>query len=154
MANIFSLNLKSRFPKCVEDTCKVETCELKLDGFPVTRVILNVDCIIESQDPGKRCDYVVVADENGETFFLPIEFKSGNSNIGKIKGQLECTIQFFKDYLPNQFTLYPVLVSKKLSTHERNSLFKTRISYGSVKKRIKHVQCNHSLKWNKVKNES
>ena len=152
MTYISSQAIESQFRDCVRQICKVDTCGLRLDGFPGDRVILDVDCIIRSTDSGRKCDRVVVVDDTaGEVFFLPIEFKSGNLNTNRIKEQLESTVRFFMEHLPNQFSLYPIIVSTKLGSHERKSLSVIKINYGSSSKRIRHVRCNDYLKWNQVK---
>lgn len=148
---IFSERLEKKFMSCVRNRCKVSDCELKLDGFPEKTSIFDVDCIIRSQNPGRRCDFAIVADENGTTFFLPIEFKTSNPKYQRIKEQLEDSIKFFKQYL-NQFQCCPVLVSKKLKPQDRKRLVETVIRYGQGRsKRITHVICNKSLRWDKVK---
>ena len=153
MTYISSQAIESQFNECVKAICKVNECELKLDGFPGDRVILDVDCIMRSTDSGRRCDRVVIADDESEVFFLPIEFKSGVLNTNRIKEQLESTVGFFMEHLPNQFSLYPIIVSTKISTHERKSLSEAKISYNSGSKRIRHVRCNQYLKWSQVKKE-
>ncbi len=151
---VFSLQLKSTFSYCVDCLCKVSECELKLDGFPGERVILDVDRVMRSRDSGRRCDYVIVVDEGNDTFFLPIEFKSRQLNPERIQKQLEGSIKFFKKHLPARFRCYPVIVSKNLKNQERKRLLKIRVEYNGNKKKIKHVRCNQSLRWDKVKHRA
>ena len=152
-SEIFSMKLKNYFPECVSGSCKAEQCELKLDGFPKERVILNVDNIKKPKQLGRRCDYVVIVDESNRVFFLPIEFKSSKLDLTKIKAQLESTILFFKKHLPNQLALCPVLVSKNLRPQERKLLSKIKIESSFGDKLIRHVRCNHYLEWSQVKGE-
>ena len=151
MSNIFSKNLKAQFSQGVCSVCKVDKCELKLNGFPEEIVILNVDNIIKPKQLGRRCDYVVIVDESNQVFFLPIEFKSSNLNFTKIKAQLESTVQFFKNCLPNQLVLYPVLVSRTFSRRQQKSLREIKVKSSFDEKRIRHVLCNKPLKWSEVK---
>ena len=153
-SRVFSLQLGSIFPSCVCDFCRgKDDCELKLDGFPPQKVILNVDCVIPSKDAGRRSDYVVVVDEVNVTF-LPIEFKSTRLDLTRIKKQLEGSIRFFREHLPNNFKCYPVLVSKGLQPQERKNLLRIKIKHGSGRKKIKHVVCDKSLRWGEVKRQA
>ena len=145
----YSQRLESMFRKCVRDVCTANGCTLKLDGFPGTRIALDLDCDdIKSKISGKRGDYAVVVDEAGDTFFLPIEFKSKNVDCGEIKKQLEASIAFFKEYLPNQCRCHPILVSIKPTPEDRRRLPKIKIT-GC--KRIMHVRCNQPLSWHDIK---
>ncbi len=123
---------------------------MKLDGFPKERIIIDIDSRLPSIKPGRRCDYGIVADEAGTTFFLPVEFKSTNLDFTKVKEQLEGGINSFKEDL-GTFICYPVLVSKSLKNQERKQLIKIQISSPYGQKTVKHVLCNKPLKWSEVK---
>ena len=152
MATICSKQLESQFRSCVRSDCKGEECELKLDGFPRERVILDVDCLRKPSAPDRRCDYFIVTDEGTDVFLLPIEFKATNLDFPKIKAQLEESIKFFSPNISRQFEYYPVLVSKRLrGRHERKELAAIQICHDKRKKRIKHVRCNQALKWNELR---
>lgn len=149
---VYSLSLESKFPDCVRHACKEDECKLKLNGFPGKRVILSMDCMMKSADAGKRCDYAVVADEQNDTFLLPVEFKSKILDPAKIKEQLEGGIRFLRKHLPRQFKCYPVLVSKKLDRQTGKKLREIRVRYCQGRETtVKHVPCNQPLRWSKVK---
>ena len=154
-SDIYSEQIKTEYPQCKScQQLKVDDCELKLDGFPRHRAIVDVDRVIPSKATGNRCDYVIVADENDEAFFLPVEFKESSSDFVKIKKQLEGGIKFFKKHLPNGYRCYPVFVSRKLKVGEGKKLQQITIQGQGKKIRIKHVRCNDALRWNVVKNGS
>ena len=152
---ICSAQIQSIYPQCSSNQQpKVGKCELKLDGFPGNRAIVNVDCVMPSKAPGSRCDYVIVADENGEAFFLPVEFKKSSSDFVRIKRQLEGGIKFFEEHLPNGYRCYPVFVSRGLGPGERRKLQQITVQGQDKKIRIKHVRCNDALRWDVVKKGS
>lgn len=149
----YSKLLEAKLLRYVRPQCKVGKCEMKLDGFPSQRFIIDLDLAVSSSSPGKRCDYVIVADEVKDTYLLPVEFKSGNLNFTKMRKQLEGGIQHFKKYL-RQFRCCPILVSDTLKKQERSQLVKIKIDCGQGRKRVKHVLCNKSLRWDEVKKVS
>ncbi len=152
MTRVYSQALKSEHSGCTCPDCKVCDCELKLDGFPGYRVILDVDCIRQPDDPGKRCDRIIVADENGDTFVLPVEFKSKNLNFKMLAEQLKSSLEFFRTSLPSTAKCLPVLVSTRgPTTGERKQLRNIQIQYWGGSRRIRHVKCNKSLRWDTVK---
>lgn len=152
MATIYSAQIKSKFSNGVETQCKEKKCELKLTGFPPTKVILNVDRVMPKKGE-KRCDRVIVVDERNDVFFLPIEFKSNNPKLSHVQEQLAGGTQFFQDYLPDECKFYPVLVSKKIATQERKKLRSAKVISKYGEKRIKHIQCNESLAWKDVRKQ-
>ncbi len=152
MTTIYSVRIKSQFNNGVVTQCREQDCELKLKKFPDATVIFNVDNVIP-QPPeysAKRCDRVIVADESGDVFFIPVEFKSTNFRLSYVKEQLEGGTRFFQNYLPNKSKFYPILVSKKITTRERRKLRSTKVISKYGEKRIKHIQCNKSLTWKEV----
>ncbi|MCS1410271.1 MAG: hypothetical protein M2R45_03463 [Verrucomicrobia subdivision 3 bacterium] len=148
--------LKGRFSKCVCSSCETSNCKLKLSDFPSEKIILDIDCV-EQQElahiQGKRCDYIIVIEQGGFTFLVPAEFKSESVRESDVKEQLEGGIRFFAEFYNDQFTCYPVLVSKRLSRPASHKLKRILINYNSKKVRIKRVKCNDSLLWNKVKSQ-
>ncbi len=155
MTRIYSQALEIKYRNCTCRDCKVCNCELKLAGFPGAnyRVILDVDCAVRSASPGRRCDRMIVADENDVTFVLPVEFKSKSLNFTRIAKQLESSLRLFRRYLPNTAKCLPVLVSTGgLKAGEGKRLRAIKIKYWGGSRRIRHVRCNTSLRWNTVKN--
>ncbi len=145
--------LKNTFGQCIRNSCKDPHCTLNLSAFPNKKIILDIDCIAEqrpSHVQGKRCDYVIVVEEGGVIFLLPVEFKTTRVIPDEVKKQLEGGIRFFKKHHQNQFNCYPVLVSKSLGRPISRKLQQVSISYNGKKARIKHVLCNRSLSWNKI----
>lgn len=145
--------LRSRFSQCVRNSCESPNCKLNLNAFPGEKIILDIDCIAK-QNPsyiqGERCDYVIVARKNGRVFFLPVEVKTKRVIPDKVKNQLEGGIRFFENHHHNQFTCYPVLVSKRLRPSISKKLQKISIGCNGKKIRIKHVLCGGSLSWSNV----
>jgi len=148
---IYSQRLGAEYKACTSGKCVHENCELKLPGFPREKVIIDVDCIAASAESGRRCDYVIVADEGNVVFFLPVEFKSARLDLTKIGEQLEGGVKFFERHLSGEVRYFPVVVSAKLDNYSRKQLAKIRIKLGGKPKRIRHVLCNKSLHWGEVR---
>ena len=149
--------LRSRFSKCVRSSCESQNCKLNLNAFPSEKIILDIDCIAEekrSSIKGKRCDSIIVVEEGGILFLLPVEFKTNRVIPEEVKEQLEGGIRFFKNHHQNQFGCYPVLVSKTLNRQVSKKLQQVKVRYNGKQARIKHVSCDRSLLWSKVKNQT
>lgn len=149
--------LRSRFGKCVRNSCESQNCKLNLDAFPNEKVILDVDCIAKEKRfsiKGNRCDSIIVVEEGSILFLLPVEFKTKWVIPDKVKNQLEGGIRFFKNHHQNQFNCYPVLVSKTLNRQVSKKLQQVKVKYNGKQVRIKHVLCGRSLLWSKVKNQT
>ena len=145
--------LKSKFGQCIRQSCEDSNCKINLSAFPNQKIILDIDCIAKQKSShvrGERCDSIIVVEEGGVIFLLPVEFKTTQVIPGKVKKQLEGGIRFFKNHHQNQFNCYPVLVSKRLKRPVSRQLQKVSISYNGKPARIKHVLCNQSLSWNAV----
>lgn len=145
--------LRSKFSQCICNVCERSKCKLKLSAFPNKRIILDIDCITKQNKSGvqgKRCDSLIVVENNGVVFLFPVEFKTTLVVPSDVKKQLEGGIKFFKSYHPNQFNCYPVLVSQSLRGPVRRKLQLVSISYNGKKARIRHVLCNQSLSWKAV----
>ena len=146
--------LRSRFSKCVRNSCESPNCKLNLDAFPSEKIILDIDCIAEEKRfsiKGKRCDYIIVLEEGGILFLLLVEFKTNRVIPEEVREQLEGGIRLFKSYHQNQFNCYPVLVSKALNRRVSKKLQHVRVRYNGKQARIKHVSCGRSLLWSKIK---
>lgn len=145
--------LKSKFGHCIRLFCENSNCRLNLGAFPNQKIILDIDCITEQKSfhvRGERCDAIIVVEEGGNIFLLPVEFKTTRVIPDKVKKQLEGGIKFFRKHHKDHFNCYPVLVSKRLARTVSRKLQQVSISYNGRKARIKHVLCNDSLSWNKV----
>lgn len=145
--------LSSKFGQCICNVCERSKCKLKLSAFPNQKIILDIDCVA-GQKPssvrGERCDSLIVIEEKGATFLLPVEFKTTRVIPDKVMKQLEGGIKFFKNHHQNDFYCYPVLVSKGLRRTVSKNLQKISIILNGKKIRIRHVLCNQSLSWKKI----
>ena len=145
--------LKSKFGQCIRQSCEDSNCKINLSAFPKEKIILDIDCIEDqklSSIRGEKCDRLIVVEESGVIFLLPVEFKTTRVIPDKVKKQLEGGVRFFKSHHANQFNCYPVLVSKSLRRTVSKKLQRVSISYNGKQARIKHVLCNQSLSWNAV----
>ena len=149
--------LRSRFSKCVRNSCESQNCKLNLNAFPSEKIILDIDCIAKenpSHIQGERCDYIIVAKivakKNDLVFLLPVEFKTKRVIPDKVKNQLEGGIRFFEKHHQNQFMCCPILVSQGLRPSISKRLQKISIGCNGKNVRIKHVLCGGSLSWSNV----
>ena len=147
--------LKKKFEGCICNQCKKQNCKLELLDFPDTKVIFDVDCIFKLPNhsknyTGKRCDYIIVATEGNNTFFLPLEFKSHNVRSAEVKEQLKDSINYFRKYISGAVKYYPILVSESLKQIERSILGKTDVQCPDGKKEIYHTPCKKPLDWKEL----
>ena len=148
---VYSEQVRKAFPDCTCD--KVGGGAVHLDGFPAGRTIIEIDCVMQSGDKGRRGDYAVVTDESNMAIFIPVEIKSRDLNYTKIKEQLEGVIGIFQKHLHPECRVYPLIVSKRplVTAAERKNLLSVKVKFFKRTVTLKHCRRGTKLKWRTVK---
>ena len=79
---------------------------------PPATVVVDLDCgHLGIPDDRKRCDYVVIAEEDGAAWVAPIELKSGTFRGREVAEQFQGGTDTIDEWLPNacSFNLVPIL---------------------------------------------
>ena len=111
---------------CQVQRCRKDKCSLSLDGAPVRRVVIDMDCkAMQKLTPQKRCDYLFFGKKrDGErgavSLVVPIELKSGAFSAMEVITQLQGGADTAGALLPEQiqFELIPVLAHGNKRTHK------------------------------------
>jgi len=102
--------IKKRIPSaCQTSKCDKDNCSVSLQGTSRLRVIIDMDCK-EISIKGSRCDYLFVGEDQGRTWVVPIELKSGGIKVPNVRDQLQGGARFAQKLLvkEDKFNFVPV----------------------------------------------
>lgn len=102
--------------KCHVSACRAQGCSLSLNGLTTARVIVDLDCgELGIRDYRKRCDYVFFGEDEGTSWVVPIELKSGAFRGRDVVEQLQGGADVANRWLPQRcsFQFVPVLAHGK-----------------------------------------
>lgn len=104
-------------PPCRASDCERHGCSVDLRGCSRKRAIVDMDCLAIPLPPEQqRCDYLVVGENEGTTWVVPIELKSGGiGNVNEVLRQLEGGALTADNWLPGEcdFDFLPVVAHGK-----------------------------------------
>ena len=87
-----------------------------MDGTPLNRLIIDMDCEALGLNNETRCDYLFVSEEDKTTWVAPIELKGGKvGSVTRVANQLRGGTELAAVLLPPSlaFQFAPVLAHKK-----------------------------------------
>ena len=98
-------------PECIARRCRKEGCSVTMKGVPDDHVVIDFDCRALRTAPGKRCDYLFLAQQGTTTWVAPIELKGGIFSPGSVAEQLQGGADMAHHWLPMmpRFRFVPVV---------------------------------------------
>ena len=74
---------------CHAARCDRDQCKVSLNGTPLNRLIIDMDCEALGRINETRCDYLFVGEEDMTTWIAPIELKGGKvGSVTRVANQL------------------------------------------------------------------
>lgn len=137
--------------KCFElRKCRKDGCGISLEGMPSSRLIIDFDkpCSPLGKKE-KRCDYLLVADDDSKGLVVPLELKSGRYKAGGVLEQLRAGTRAAESLVPEKAKVRfrPVLVfGKAPHKNEREKLKRTgKVSFRGDTQFIRLIECGGKL---------
>lgn len=120
-----------------------------MEGVPANHLLVDVDCDELSElQAGPRADYLFVAEE-GVSWVVPIELKSGRFTAEDALGQLQGTATVAERWIPahQRFLLLPIIAhgGKSLRATEWTTLRRTKITLHGRKGQALLRSCGHEI---------
>ena len=142
--------LSEKVPDCCQVTrCDRGQCKVSLNGAPINRLVVDMDCEALGLINETRCDYLFVSEEDATTWIAPIELKGGKvGSVTRVANQLRGGADLAAELLlPGiGFRFAPVLAHKKpMHKHDLKKLRKERIRLRGVSRMIETVRCGAPL---------
>ena len=137
-------------PPCRASCCERHGCSVDLRSCLEGRVIVDMDCLaIPLRSDQRRCDYLVVGDEEAVTWVVPIELKSGSvGNVNEVLRQLEGGAMTADAWLPGgcEFEFLPVVAhGKDLPRRAWERLRRLKVSLRGKERSPGRVRCGDPL---------
>lgn len=137
--------------KCFElRKCRKSGCGISLEGMPSSRLIIDFDkpCSPLGKKE-KRCDYLLVAEDDSKGLVAPLELKSGGYKAGEVLEQLRAGTRAAENLVPEKMKVRfrPVLVfGKAPHKNERDKLKRTgKVNFRGDTQFIRLVKCGGNL---------
>lgn len=137
--------------KCFEPgKCRKDGCGISLEGMPSSRLIIDFDkpCSPLGKKE-KRCDYLLVADDDSKGLVAALELKSGSYKAGEVLEQLRAGARAAENLVPERMKVRfrPVLVfGKAPHKSERDKLKRTgKVSFHGDAQFIRLIKCGGNL---------
>ena len=132
---------------CQTSKCDKDGCSVSLKDAPRFRAIVDMDCK-ELTIRGSRCDYLFVVEDQGHTWVVPIELKSGGIKVPKVREQLQGGAKFAQRLLVkgDQFNFVPVLAhGKPIHPLDLDRLRAIRINLQGKRQQPRLIRCGDRL---------
>lgn len=111
---------------CLVNRCRREGCSVSLIGAPQNRLIIDCDHRCSPVDRNQEhCDYLFFADENdGMSWFVPMELKRGQINVGKVVRQLQAGARTVESLIPQngEVRFRPTAAHRGIHSQQRRLL--------------------------------
>ena len=142
--------LTEKVPDCCHAArCDRDQCKVNLNGTPLNRVIIDMDCEALGLINETRCDYLFVSEEDKTTWVAPIELKGGKvGSVTRVANQLRGGAELAAELLPPgiAFRFVPVLAHKKpIHRLDRKQLRREKIRLRGIVRMIETVRCGDLL---------
>ena len=136
---------------CHATRCSKDRCSVSLRGTASTRVVVDLDCQkLEFAPRQKRCDYLVVGEDEDEAWVVAMELKSGRFKAGDAARQLQGGADIIDSWLPwnSSFRFVPVLAHGRTVPREEQKALRrpsNRIGLRGQVKQIELIRCETRL---------
>lgn len=135
--------------KCRTNTCKKRNCTVSMNGAPVHRLIVDLDCAtLPIQEDQKRCDYLFIGEQGNRAWVAPIELKGGGFKVEAVAKQLQEGSCIANAWLPqgSLFRLVPVLAhGKGARKKDFSDLRRKKITLRGKTGKIELLRCGAAL---------
>ena len=144
---VFAANVP---PPCRAACCERHGCSVDLRGCSEKRAIVDMDCLAIPLPPDQqRCDYLFVGAEEGTTWVVPIELKSGSiGSVNEVLRQLEGGALTADAWLPGgcDFDFLPVVAhGKDMPRRAWNRLRRLRVRLRDKERSPGIIRCGGLL---------
>ena len=134
--------------ECLAQRCRKEGCSVVMKGVPNDHVVVDFDCKALSAGTGKRCDYLLLAQQGTTTWVAPIELKSGAFGPESVAKQLQGGADMADGWLPTmrRFRFVPVVAHGRGIPKERRKLLpKATVTFRTQTRRPQLIKCGAPL---------
>ena len=131
------------------ESCSRSGCRVDLTDAPAARVIVDADKAFPAHGrEGKRCDFILFVDRSGEDeplLAVPVELKSGRTDVSQAVGQLQGGADFAACFAPPNADCRPILFhGKRLHPMERIRLNREKIAFRGHEWTVETAQCGRT----------
>ena len=142
--------LTEKVPDCCHAArCDRDQCKVRMDGTPLNRLIIDMDCEALGLNNETRCDYLFVGEEDKTTWVAPIELKGGKvGSVTRVANQLRGGAELAAELLPPSLAcrFAPVLAHKKpIHRLDLKQLRREKIRLRGIVRMIEIVKCGDPL---------
>ena len=136
---------------CHATRCSKDGCSVSLQGAASTRVVVDLDCKkLEFAPRQKRCDYLVVGEDEDDAWVVAMELKSGRFKAGDAARQLQGGADMIDSWLPwkSSFRFVPVLAHGRTVPREEQKALRrpsNRVGLRGQVKQIELIRCEAPL---------
>ena len=136
---------------CHAARCNKDDCSVSLQGAASTRVVVDLDCKkLEFAPRQKRCDYLVVGEDEDDAWVVAMELKRGRFKSADAARQLQGGADLIDSWLPwkSSFRFVPVLAhGRPVPREEQKALRRpsNRVGVRGQVKQIELVRCGDAL---------
>lgn len=136
---------------CHAARCSKDGCSVSLQGAASTRVVVDLDCEeLEFAPRRKRCDYVVVGEDEDDAWVVAMELKRGRFRSADAARQLQGGADVIDSWLPwkSSFRFVPVLAhGRPVPREEQKALRRpsNRVGLRGQVKQIELIRCGAPL---------
>lgn len=136
---------------CGVAQCSKDGCSVCLQGVTSARIVVDLDCKKLKFEPRqRRCDYVVVSEDDDDAWVVAMELKSGRFKATDTARQLQGGADMIDSWLPwkSSFRFIPVLAhGRAVSREEQKALRRksNRVSLRGQVKQIELIRCGTAL---------
>ena len=137
---------------CISTRLGKEGCGVSLQGAPTRRLIIDLaDPSSPLAPPNERCDYLVVADEDGDSAWLaPMELKRGRFQMGQFVGQLRAGTRAAERIVPASVSVkfrpvavYGGSIHKAEMTRLRQGY--NKVTFRGIREPLRLLKCGSRL---------
>lgn len=136
---------------CRASRCSKDGCSVSLQGVASRRVVVDLDCTkLDFASRRKRCDYLVVGEDEDDAWVVAMELKSGRFKATDAARQLQGGADLIDSRLPwkSAFRFVPVLAHGRTVPREEQKALRrpsNRVDLRGQVKQIELIRCGTTL---------
>lgn len=135
---------------CLTRRCRKNNCSLTMGNIPAPFILVDMD---HKQAPkrgegAKKCDYILIGDDDKEAWVAPLELKGGKFNASDVVEQLQAGAGVAESIVPSaaETRFRPIVVhGRGIHRAELERLQKRRIRYRNRDYPVGKARCGTSL---------
>ena len=128
---------------CLAEQCSKDGCSVSLQGVASARVVVDLDCEeLEFAARQKRCDYLVVGEDDDDAWVVAMELKSGRFKATDTARQLQGGADMVDSWLPwkSSFRFVPVLAHGRTVPREEQKALRRLSNCVSLRGQVRQIE--------------